>query len=140
MRFADRVGKGLRSPPRDALIADSVDARHRGRAFGFHRAMDTLGAALGPLVAWALLRQSPHDLRRIFGWSVVPAALAVVAIVLFVRAPRRDRLLPRLRQLRRRRAQRQQPHDRQHQRSCGRLRAWRCVRSRMEFLRPSSPI
>ena len=51
LRFADRVGKGLRNPPRDALIADVTPAADRGRAFGLHRAMDTLGAVIGPLVA-----------------------------------------------------------------------------------------
>jgi MFS family permease len=89
LRFADRVGKGLRNPPRDALIADSVAAGVRGRAFGFHRAMDTLGAAIGPLAAFALLRGRPADLRRVFAWSVVPATLALVVIAAFVRAPRR---------------------------------------------------
>ena len=89
LRFSDRVGKGLRSPPRDALIADSVDAAHRGRAFGFHRGMDTLGAALGPLAAFLLLRIHPGDYRRIFALSVIPAALAVIVIVLLVRSPRR---------------------------------------------------
>ena len=95
LRFSDRLGKGLRSPPRDALIADSVEKRYRGRAFGFHRGMDTLGAALGPLVAYALLARSPHDLRRVFGWSVVPAALAVIAILVFVKAPRHALPSPR---------------------------------------------
>src|SRR5438552_1624759 len=52
MRFTDRLGKGLRNPPRDALIADSVDSKSLGRAFGFHRALDTTGAAIGPLVAF----------------------------------------------------------------------------------------
>ena len=95
LRFADRVGKGLRNPPRDALIADSVEARHRGRAFGFHRAMDTLGAAIGPLAAFALLRSHPADLRRVFACSVIPATLALVLIAVFVRAPRRAPAEPR---------------------------------------------
>jgi MFS family permease len=90
LRFSDRVGKGLRSPPRDALIADSVDSSHRGRAFGFHRGMDTLGAALGPLAAFFLLRMHPGDYRRIFAFSVIPAALAVILIVIAVRSPRRE--------------------------------------------------
>jgi MFS family permease len=89
-RFLDRVGKGLRSPPRDALIADSVDAAHRGRAFGFHRAMDTTGAAIGPLVAFALLSVHPDQLRRIFTISLIPGVLAVLVVAWFVRAPRRE--------------------------------------------------
>ena len=88
LRFSDRVGKGLRNPPRDALIADSVTPAQIGRAFGLHRAMDTLGAALGPLAAFALLRAHPNDLRRIFAFATVPAALGLVVLALFVRAPR----------------------------------------------------
>ena len=89
LRFADRLGKGLRNPPRDALIADSVEPRYRGRAYGFHRGLDTLGAAIGPLVAAGLLAASPGDLRRVFLWSAVPAALSIAVLGFFVRAPRR---------------------------------------------------
>jgi MFS family permease len=85
LRFGDRVGKGLRNPPRDALIADSVETRHLGRAFGFHRGLDTLGAAIGPLLAFALLRAFPNGFRRIFLLSVVPAGLALVVLAAFVR-------------------------------------------------------
>jgi len=88
LRFADRVGKGLRNPPRDALIADSVEPEARGRAYGFHRGLDTLGAAIGPLVAAALLAASPGDLRRVFLWSAVPALLSLAVLGFFVRAPR----------------------------------------------------
>lgn len=88
LRFTDRVGKGLRNPPRDALIADSVERQHLGRAFGLHRGMDTLGAALGPLAAFALLSAYPGDYRRIFICSAIPAVLALVVLWLFVRAPR----------------------------------------------------
>jgi len=90
MRFTDRLGKALRSPPRDALIADSTADAHLGRAFGLHRAMDTLGAALGPLVAWWLLARweslGAEGYRRVFLASGIPAALGVLAIVLFVKA------------------------------------------------------
>ena len=88
LRFFDRVGKGLRNPPRDALIADSVERRHLGRAFGVHRALDTLGAALGPLVAFAMLGAFPGQFRRIFFFSAIPAALSILVLALFVRAPR----------------------------------------------------
>jgi MFS family permease len=88
LRFSDRVGKGLRNPPRDALIADSVERRHLGQAFGFHRALDTLGAAIGPLVAFLMLGAFPGQFRRIFLISAIPAALSIVVILLFVRAPR----------------------------------------------------
>jgi MFS family permease len=88
LRFADRVGKGLRNPPRDALIADSVDAAARGAAFGFHRALDTLGAAIGPLVAFAMLSAFPGDFRLIFAWSLLPASLSLLIIAVGLRAPR----------------------------------------------------
>jgi MFS family permease len=90
LRFGDRVGKGLRNPPRDALIADSVEPRHLGRAFGFHRGLDTLGAAIGPLVAFAMLRAFPGAYRRIFLLSVVPAALSLVVLAAFVKAKRHE--------------------------------------------------
>lgn len=72
IRFADRVGKGLRSSPRDALLAASVDPSQRGLVFGLHRAMDNAGAVIGPLVA-ATLIAAQVPLRQIFLWSIVPA-------------------------------------------------------------------
>jgi MFS family permease len=90
LRFADRVGKGMRNPPRDALIADTTPPQLRGRAFGLHRAMDTLGAAVGPLLAAVLLASwaaaGDEALRRVFLVSAVPGALAVLVLVLAVRA------------------------------------------------------
>jgi MFS family permease len=88
LRFADRVGKGLRNPPRDALIADSVATELRGRAYGLHRALDSLGAAIGPLVAVAVLAAFPGDYRRVFLVSFVPALLGIAVLAWFVRAPR----------------------------------------------------
>lgn len=88
LRFSDRIGKGLRNPPRDALIADSVEPRYLGRAFGFHRAMDTIGAAAGPLVAYAMLSAYPGQFRRLFLVSAIPAAIAVLILAIFVRAVR----------------------------------------------------
>ena len=90
LRFFDRIGKGLRSAPRDALLARSVDAKDRGLAFGFHRAMDNAGAVIGPLLAaWFLLRGVP--LRDVFLWSAIPGALCVLLSV-FLREP--DRAAP----------------------------------------------
>jgi MFS family permease len=89
LRFTDRVGKGLRSPPRDALIADSVEPPYRGRAFGFHRGMDTLGATIGPFVAFAILAARPGRYRLVFGLSAIPAALSVLVLAIFVQARRR---------------------------------------------------
>ena len=92
LRSADRLGKGLRTPPRDALIADSTAAADRGRAFGLHRAMDTMGAAIGPLLGWWLLaRWQPlggEAYRRVFLVSAIPAALSVLVLLVFVRAGR----------------------------------------------------
>jgi len=77
IRFTDRVGKGLRTSPRDALLAAVVGPNRRGLAFGLHRAMDNAGAVVGPLIAWALLA-SEVPLKEIFLWSAVPAALCVI--------------------------------------------------------------
>lgn len=77
IRFVDRVGKGLRASPRDALLAASVGPDRRGLAFGLHRAMDNAGAVVGPLVAAGLLATG-MGLKEVFLWSVVPAALCVV--------------------------------------------------------------
>lgn len=85
VRLLDRTGKGVRSSPRDALLAASVDESSRGVAFGFHRAMDHTGAVLGPLFALALLAWVTDDLRTIFGLAVIPGALAVLAILVGVR-------------------------------------------------------
>lgn len=76
IRFSDRVGKGLRSSPRDALLADSVPADQRGLAFGFHRAMDNAGAVVGPLLAYWLLARGTH-LHDLFLWSWVPALICL---------------------------------------------------------------
>ena len=87
-RFIDRVGKGLRTSARDAMIAGSVDKAHWGKAFGFHRAMDTLGAALGPLAALLMLNMMPPaapNYRLIFMAAFIPAILGVLVLVYFVR-------------------------------------------------------
>lgn len=81
VRVADRIGKGVRAAPRDALIADSTDPSARGRAFGFHRAMDHLGAAIGPLLATGFLLVWPGELRTLFLLAIVPGVLVVVLLV-----------------------------------------------------------
>ena len=88
IRFADRVGKGLRGPPRDAIIADAVDPGARGRAFGLHRAMDHTGAVLGPLVAFALIGVGLES-RQIFFAAAIPAAAVILVLVFAVREPAR---------------------------------------------------
>ncbi|HID89192.1 MAG TPA: MFS transporter [Anaerolineae bacterium] len=90
VRWADRVGKGVRTAPRDALVADSISEEHRGLAFGFHRAADTGGAVLGILIAlavvWAAQRGAAHLSRATFQVvvliSLVPAFLAVLSLAL----------------------------------------------------------
>src|SRR5437762_3304808 len=83
IRTTDRIGKGLRTPPRDALLAAQVGPELRGRAFGFHRAMDHTGAFIGPALAFLLVRGG-LPLRHLFAWSAVPGALAVLVLLLQV--------------------------------------------------------
>ena len=83
-RVIDRVGKGLRTPPRDALIADVTPPALRGRAFGFHRAADHLGAVLGAVAGWALL-SAGTSVRGVIGWSIVPGVVAFVLLAALLR-------------------------------------------------------
>ena len=88
LRFLDRVGKGLRTAPRDALISVAVEPAVRGRAFGFHRAMDHGGAMLGPLVAFLLL-EAGMEMRTLFLVSVVPGVLLMLLLIRGVEDPPR---------------------------------------------------
>ena len=110
IRVTDRVGKGIRSSARDALLADSAVPEARGRAFGFHAAADNAGAVLGPLVAFFILRlhgvgapdmsghllpRDEHAMRNVFWLSAIPAAIAMVILIVVVRdIPRRDSAKP----------------------------------------------
>ncbi len=85
IRFADRVGKGIRTSPRDAILADSVDVSRRGMAYGFHRSMDHAGAVVGPLLATALLATWVNDLRTLFWLASIPGAFAVLLVLWRVR-------------------------------------------------------
>ena len=71
-RIGDRIGKGIRTSPRDAMIADSTSPESRGRAFGFHRGMDHLGAAIGPVLASAFLWFWPNQIRLMFLLTLIP--------------------------------------------------------------------
>ena len=82
VRVADRLGKGIRSAPRDAMLAASATPTTRGRVFGFHRGMDHLGAVVGPLLATAFLWWSPGSYRTLFALTMVPGAVAVVLLLL----------------------------------------------------------
>ena len=81
VRTGDRVGKGVRTSPRDALIAESVAPAIRGKAYGFHRSMDNAGALLGPLIATGLLAYLGSDLRQVFWLAAIPGLTAIVLIV-----------------------------------------------------------
>lgn len=87
-RFADRIGKGLRGAPRDALVADVTPEAIRGRAFGLRQSLDTVGAFAGPLLAIALMAIFANDMRRVFWIAVIPGALAVLCVVFWVKEPR----------------------------------------------------
>jgi MFS family permease len=88
-RFIDRFGKGVRTAPRDAIIAESADRAYLGRAFGFHRSMDTMGAVVGPALAFFLLGIFSNDYRKIFWLSMVPGVIAVLLIILFIKEKKR---------------------------------------------------
>jgi MFS family permease len=85
LRVVDRIGKGIRTPPRDALIADITPPDMRGRAFGLQRGMDHAGAVLGPLVAWWLLAAGRADLRAVIGASIAPGVVVVLLALWAVR-------------------------------------------------------
>ena len=83
VRFLDRAGKATRAAPRDALIADSIETTERGKSFGFHKMMDTMGAAIGPLFAFILLRLFQGNFRPVFLLSFVAGAIAVGTLIFF---------------------------------------------------------
>jgi len=83
-RFMDRFGKGLRTAPRDAIIAESSEKTHLGRAFGFHRSMDTMGAVVGPALAFLLLGLFSNNYRMVFWLSIIPGTIAVLLIIFFI--------------------------------------------------------
>lgn len=96
IRMSDRFGKGIRTAPRDALIADSVPVGQRGYAYGVHRGSDNLGAVFGPLLAWAALTYQWADLRALFLWTALPGVLSVLFLVLYVREAPRPLAAPRV--------------------------------------------
>ncbi len=86
-RFVDRVGKGIRGAPRDALVADLAPPAQRGAAFGLRQALDTVGAVTGPLLAALLMWLLANDFRAVFWWAVLPGALAVALLAFGLREP-----------------------------------------------------
>ncbi len=87
-RCVDRVGKGIRGAPRDALLAEGLPNEALGKAFGFHRAADTVGAVVGPLLGLGLLAATGQDVREALWWAVIPAVLSVALVAMVREAPR----------------------------------------------------
>lgn len=94
-RVVDRLGKGLRGAPRDALLVEGVDSGSRGRVFGFHRTMDTLGAVVGPLLGLAGYELLDHQIPPLLYIAIVPAVLSVLLIALVAEKPRTGPRPPR---------------------------------------------
>lgn len=92
-RFADRIGKGIRGSPRDAMVADETPPEIRGRAFGLRQALDTVGALLAPIVAIGLMAWLASDIRKVFWIAVIPAGLSFLLAWLALREPQ-DHLAP----------------------------------------------
>ena len=88
-RATDRIGKGIRGAPRDALVADFVAPETRGAAFGLRQTLDTIGAFAGPLLAIALMASTGGDFRSVFWLATIPAVVSVLVLVVFVREPAR---------------------------------------------------
>lgn len=88
-RVIDRIGKGIRGAPRDALVADIAPAHVRGAAYGLRQSLDTVGAFAGPLLAMALMLAWSNDFRAVFWVAIVPGLLAVAILLVGVREPER---------------------------------------------------
>ncbi len=89
-RFLDRFGKGIRTSARDALLTEGCDVSCRGKVFGFHRAIDTMGALVGPLVALTLLQMFNDNMRFIFFLAAIPAVVGVMLLIAFVKDIRKQ--------------------------------------------------
>ncbi len=88
IRFMERIGKGIRTAPRDSLIAGASEDGARGRSFGFHKAMDNSGAIIGPLLAAGILFLFPEDYRMVFIFAGIPGLLGMVTVIRFVKEAR----------------------------------------------------
>jgi len=103
IRFADRFGKGIRTSPRDAILADTTTKEERGKAFGFRRSMDTLGAALGPFVTYLILTLWNGSYQAVFWLSAIPGLIATLLLIIFLKEKRKSiktpsnvKLLPKI--------------------------------------------
>jgi len=89
-RFADRLGKGIRGAPRDALIADITPEAVRGASYGLRQSLDSVGAFVGPLIAIALMALLANDIRGVFWFAVIPAVISIAILIFAVREPQRE--------------------------------------------------
>lgn len=90
LRFLERFGKGMRTAPRDSLIAGSASGGKMGKSFGFHKAMDNAGAIAGPLMAFFLLKYFPANFRIIFLAAAIPAFIGLITILLFIKEAKKS--------------------------------------------------
>jgi MFS family permease len=93
-RSLDRIGKGIRGAPRDALVADISNAQQRGAAYGLRQALDSLGAFIGPLLAIGLMVVFNDNMRQVFWLAIIPGLIAVFIIIFFIREPQRPKTSP----------------------------------------------
>ncbi len=91
IRFTERVGKGIRTAPRDSLVAASSEEGKRGRGFGFHKAMDNCGAIAGPLIAFAILLVFPSDYRKVFLFAAIPGMIGIATLIIFVKEAKKSK-------------------------------------------------
>ena len=89
-RIIDRLGKGIRTAPRDAIIADSTEPSHLARSFSFHRSMDTMGAVVGPAIALIVLQLYNNNYQLVFWLSMIPGVIAVLIIAAFIKEKKRS--------------------------------------------------
>ncbi|MEY8763848.1 MULTISPECIES: MFS transporter [Clostridium] len=91
IRFSERVGKGIRTAPRDSLVAASSSDSEKGKNFGFHKAMDNSGAIIGPLLAFIILSIFPNNYRKVFIFSALPGILGLITIIFFVKETKKSK-------------------------------------------------
>lgn len=91
VRFTERVGKGIRTAPRDSLIAGSAGEDAKGKSFGFHKAMDNSGAVIGPLLAFGILALFPGDYRKVFIFAAIPGMIGLSTLILFVKEAKKEK-------------------------------------------------
>lgn len=108
-RLLDRIGKGVRGAPRDALVADIAPPHLRGAAFGLRQSLDTVGAFLGPLLAVGLMLLWANDFRAVFWVSVVPGTLAVMLLFFGIKEPERHHTEKRINPISKQNLQRLNP-------------------------------